>query len=97
MSIVLLSAGRRPKYLVILAVIVGAALLGSQAGKLDRVISTDPSESLPEGAESVAVLQAVRRFARWTTSAPPPSPASSATVCARRPKASTSRSLARPP
>ncbi len=62
MSLLLLSAGRGSKYAVVLVVLLAAGLLGSQASQLESVTSTDPAASLPQDAESVAVLEAARRF-----------------------------------
>lgn len=62
MPLALLAAGRRSKYAVIVAVLLVAGLLGSQSGKLESVTSTDPAAGLPDGADSAAALQAIRRF-----------------------------------
>lgn len=60
--LLLLSTGRRSKFLVALLGILFAAGLASQSGKLEQVQKSDTADFLPGGAESVAALEAARRF-----------------------------------
>ena len=54
--------GRRSKFLVAFLSILIAGGLASQAGKLEQVQKSDPADFLPGDAESVAALEAARRF-----------------------------------
>ncbi len=57
-------AGRRAKFLVLLAWIVLAGALAPLAGKFESAQKNEPSSFLPGGAESVRVLEAADGFAR---------------------------------
>ncbi len=59
--LLLLSTGRRSKFLVALLGILFAAGLASQSGKLEQVQKSDTADFLPGGAESVLALEAARR------------------------------------
>ncbi|HEX4806667.1 MAG TPA: MMPL family transporter [Conexibacter sp.] len=56
------AAGRRAKYAVLVAWLLIAAVAGSYAGKLEDAEKNEPSSFLPGNAESVAALNAVKRF-----------------------------------
>jgi RND superfamily putative drug exporter len=61
-GILLLSTGRRMKWLV-LAVFIAVALgLASQAGKINDVTTNDVASQLPKGAESLEALSASEQF-----------------------------------
>ena len=55
-------AGRRSKFVAILLALLVAGGFGSQAGKLESVTSSDQADSLPDGAESAVVRDAIREF-----------------------------------
>ena len=57
-----LVAGRRSKYLVLALAVVAAAALASQAGNLDRVITSDLADTLPADSDSVRALALAERF-----------------------------------
>jgi RND superfamily putative drug exporter len=56
------AAGRRSKFLVLGAWIVLVVGLGPFAGRFEQVQRNEPSSFLPEGAESVEVLEAAAAF-----------------------------------
>ncbi len=56
------AAGRRAKYAVLVAWLLIAAIAGSYAGKLEDAEKNEPSSFLPGNAESVAALNALKRF-----------------------------------
>lgn len=60
--LLLLPTGRRSRFVVALLAVLIAGGLSSQAGKLEAVQKSDLAEFLPGDAESVAALEAVRRF-----------------------------------
>lgn len=62
------AAGRRSKFLVALAMVLFAAGLASQSGKLEEVQKSDTAEFLPGGAESVRALEQSREFPSGQTS-----------------------------
>lgn len=62
MSLPALPTGRRSKYAVLLAALLLVAALGSLAGRLGSVMSSDPADALPRAAESRSVARLVARF-----------------------------------
>ena len=57
-----LVAGRRSKFVALAFWVVLVLALGPLAGRFESVQQNEPSSFLPEGAESVAVLEASDRF-----------------------------------
>ena len=57
-----LPAGRRAKYVVLVAGILVAGALASQAGKLEGALRDEPASTLPSNAESLRVLEASGGF-----------------------------------
>src|SRR5215213_1343973 len=57
-----LPAQRRPKFVVLIAVLLLAAGLGSQSGKFEDAQDNETVEWLPGDAESVKALKAIERF-----------------------------------
>ena len=55
-------SGRRAKFLVLAAMLLVAMFAGSFAGKFEDAQENETSSFLPGGAESVAVVDAVKRF-----------------------------------
>ena len=53
-----LVTGRRSKYAVLLVFVLFAGALASQSGKLSEVTSSELAETLPDGAESLEVVEA---------------------------------------
>ncbi|MBE2319315.1 MMPL family transporter [Solirubrobacter sp. CPCC 204708] len=62
MRLLLISAGRRSRFVVAVLAVLIAGGLSSQAGKLEEVQKSDLAEFLPGDAESVQALQAARAF-----------------------------------
>lgn len=62
MRALLITTGRRSKFLVAIVFVLLAGGLSSQSGKLEEVQKSDTADFLPGGAESVAALEAARRF-----------------------------------
>lgn len=60
--LLVLPTGRRSRFVVALLAVLLAGGLSSQAGKLEAVQKSDLAEFLPGDAESVAALEATRRF-----------------------------------
>jgi len=56
------AAGRRAKFAVLAVWLLVAGIAGSYAGKLEDAEKNEPSSFLPGSAESVAALNAVKRF-----------------------------------
>ena len=53
-----LVTGRRSKFAVLLVFVLFAGALASQSGKLSEVTSSELAETLPDGAESLEVVEA---------------------------------------
>lgn len=62
MRALLITTGRRSKFLVAIVFVLLAGGLSSQSGKLEAVQKSDTADFLPGNAESVAALEAARRF-----------------------------------
>jgi RND superfamily putative drug exporter len=56
------AAGRRSKFLVLALAVLAAAALASQAGKLDRVVTSELADTLPADSDSVRALALAERF-----------------------------------
>src|SRR5512144_3018684 len=57
-----LAAGRRTRWLVVLAWIVIGGVAGSFAGRFEEAQKNEPSSFLPGKAESVEALEQLKRF-----------------------------------
>jgi len=62
MRALLITTGRRSKFLVAILFVLLAGGLASQSGKLEEVQKSDTADFLPGDAESVAALELARRF-----------------------------------
>lgn len=62
MRALLLTTGRRSKFLIAALFVLLAGGLASQSGKLEQVQKSDTADFLPGNAESVAALELARRF-----------------------------------
>lgn len=62
MRALLITTGRRSKFLVAILFVLLAGGLASQSGKLEQVQKSDTADFLPGDAESVAALELARRF-----------------------------------
>jgi RND superfamily putative drug exporter len=81
--ILTVAAGRRARFVVLVAWLVIVAGIGSLAGKLDSVVKNEAESFLPGSAESSKVLKDIKRYPKGQTA--------SAVVLYRRPGGLTSR------